>query len=477
MRTTLAGLAADDRHGEFCIIGSGPAGLTIASELARAGREVVLLEAGGEAWSDRSQDVYRGEVVGDPYFPLETVRLRYLGGTSNHWAGWCRPLDALDFAFKPEFPTAHWPIAKSDLDPYLAPAEAILALPPLPADEVVDPAIGVRRVHFYFSPPVRFWPAFGPTLEAAANVRVVTDANVTLLATDGGRVTRVEARDFDGNVRAIRADTYVLAAGGIENSRLLLWSDEVQNGALISPGAPLGRFWMEHPHQTIGGGIVPRFYAEAAPFAQRLFFSLTEATQRELGVLNCGLRVEPMRREELRSLVDDLACAAPQLARWAARDLAANRSCGALLRAAWEQEPIAENRITLAPDAVDGFGMPRVRLYWTRTQRDLSTVRDSAITFARHLAENGLGRVRLEPWVLDLEAPETGELAGKHHMGGTRMAASPRDGVVDRHCRVFGQSNLFVAGSSVFPSTGHANPTLTIVQLALRLADRLASGG
>jgi len=465
--------AGEERHGEVCIIGSGPAGTTLAVELARQGRQVLLLEGGGEAVTDESQAIYRGSVVGDTYFPLESVRLRCLGGSSNHWGGWCRPLDEDDFGDRPDFPLAVWPIGKEDLDPYLDRSEEILELPSLPADRLVDGEHGIRQIHFHTAGAVRFWSKFGPALRAAPNVRVVNEANVTLLRTDGSRVTGLTVEDFGGVRREIRADRYVLATGGIENSRLLLWSDRVQNGALVPAGSPLGAYWMEHPHATVGHGLVPRYYATDQGFHDRQFFSLTAAARRELGILGCGLRFVPLRDEETRSLVDDLACAAPGRAIRAARESLENRSCGARLRAAWEQEPIAENRVALSETERDRFGIPRTVLHWRRTDTDIRTVRDSAIRFGRFLAERDFGRLRLEPWVLELEPPEGGELAGKHHMGGTRMAESPARGVVDANCKVFGQENLFVAGSSVFPAAGHANPTQTIVQLALRLADHL----
>lgn len=476
MRLALDELAADDdRHADVCIVGSGPAGTTLAVELARAGRRVLLLEGGEQLVSTRSQEVYRGTVVGDTYFPLESVRLRCLGGTSTHWGGMCRPLDAQDFAAKPGFPLAQWPLSKADLDPYLARAEDILELPPLPADRVVDAAFGLVRIDFNRVVPVRFWTKFGAELEAAPNVGVVSEANVTLIRTDGRRVTGLRVEDYDGGARDVRAERYVLATGGIENSRLMLWSDAVQNGALNGAGTPLGRYWMEHPHQTAGFGLVPGYYAAPEGFGGTHYLSLDAAARRRLSVLACGLRFEALRDEETRSLLDDLACVSPRLATRARRWTAENGACGVRLRAAWEQAPIAENRVALSTVEKDRFGMPRSELHWRRTPSDIRTLRDSAMELGRFLAERELGRLRLEPWVLDLEPHDEGELAGKHHMGGTRMAETARLGVVDRNCKVFGQENFYVAGSSVFPSGGHANPTQTIVQLTLRLANELVA--
>ena len=143
------------------------------------------------------------------------------------------------------------------------------------------------------------------------------------------------------------------------------------------------------------------------------------------------------------------------------------------MRAAWEQEPNSRNRIELSEES-DKFGVPRVKLHWKKGQLDLKTAQKTAQRFGIYLAEADVGRLQLDPWVLGKGTyPENDELAGNHHMGGTRMAEAPSEGIVDRNCKVFGQENLYIAGSSVFPSAGHANPTMTIVQLALRLAHQL----
>ena len=118
----------------LCIAGGGVAGITLARALAGRGRRVLLLEAGGLAFSAESQEVYGGESLGRSYFALEETRLRFLGGSSNHWAGWCRPLDAWDFERREDMPLSGWPIGKGDLDPFLAPAAEILEISPDFAD-------------------------------------------------------------------------------------------------------------------------------------------------------------------------------------------------------------------------------------------------------------------------------------------------------------------------------------------------------
>ncbi|MGH7488748.1 MAG: FAD-dependent oxidoreductase, partial [bacterium] len=119
-----------DQQFDVCVVGSGPAGITLSRALARKGRNVALFEGGREILSPESQELYAGDIVGMNYWPLETTRLRFFGGSSNHWQGWCRPLDAWDFLPRDVNPHSGWPITKSDLDGYAAETAEILDLQP-----------------------------------------------------------------------------------------------------------------------------------------------------------------------------------------------------------------------------------------------------------------------------------------------------------------------------------------------------------
>ncbi len=464
----LVPLTAVEARGPYdcCIVGAGPAGITLALDLAARGKRVLLCEGGGYERDDASQAVYRSRVVGDPYRDLEFIRLRCFGGTSGYWGGVCRPLDAIDFEPKPHHPLAHWPIRKPDLDPHLAAASARVEIGPIPPDEPV-PGSGLQRIHFAYSPPTRFGTAYRAAVVGHANVDLCLEANAIHVEADDRRVTGILLGDFaDGRAKAV-ASTYVLATGGIENSRLLLWSNEVTGGRLVKTATSLGRYWMDHPTFTLGDFVTFRRF-------EGVYFSLTPDRQRELGLLHCGLRFHEEADAPVADLVDDLAAVAPALAHWAKGRLPRHDVAGGILRAAWEQEPRAANRVELSATEVDRFGVPRTVLHWRKSAEDLVTVQRTALDFARFLAERDVGRVRLRDWVLGAgDYPDDDELTGNHHMGGTRMASSPAEGVVDADLRVHGQPNLYVLGSSVFPSGGHANPTLTILQLAHRLAEHL----
>ena len=290
---------------------------------------------------------------------------------------------------------------------------------------------------------------------------------MTQINTDGKNITGVEIQDYSFNKISIRAKCFILAAGGIENSRLLLWSNQKNNGKLIDPISPLGKYWMEHPHFHIGNVI-------KTSFKNTEYFSLSAKSQDALGILGCGLRLEVIHHDEAINMVVNLACVAPKLGKWAFNKLNKNLICGSRLIAVWEEEPIAENCIKLSNSSQDMFGIPLTELHWKKNTQDFKTARLTAEQFGRYLISSGKGRLQINDWLLKGEHfPADDELAGHHHMGGTRMANSSKNGVVDKNLKVFGQNNLFIAGSSVFPTSGYANPTLTIVQLSLRLGEYL----
>lgn len=128
----------------------------------------------------------------------------------------------------------------------------------------------------------------------------------------------------------------------------------------------------------------------------------------------------------------------------------------------------------------DEYGQPRVKLDWRISDDDRVTMREAALEFGRYLIHAEIGRLNVNPVVLSSAHPLQGWTAlgaapgaAGHQMGGARMSSRAEDGVVDKDCRVWGLKNLYVAGSAVFRTCGHATPTLTITQLALRLADTL----
>lgn len=473
-------------HADVCVIGAGAAGITIARELTGRNLQVLVLESGGLAVEQATQDLAAGEVAGHAYPPLDSARLRVFGGTTAHWNGWCRPLDSVDFERRPGIPHSGWPIGLDELEAYYVRAQPVCQLGPFDyrgeqwARTTGAPLLklGTETFEtsvFQFSPPTRFGEVYRQELAAAPNVRVLLHANVTLIAAaeNGRSVERLEVATLTGRRFHVRARRYVLACGGIENARLLLVSR--------IGGATVGRFFAEHPHSPVGLAVLP---VQTAPFydgevssgSTRLRAALATTPQlaRTRTLLRASITFDPVetdpyidhddeREQELAAFGRDVASVAGSLEDGPFRVYA--------LYMRTEQAPNPESRVTLA-DQRDALGLRRARLEWRLSDLDRRSTERVVALLADTAGRLGIGRVFSRP------ASEGGFWqrvgGGFHHMGTTRMGSEPRTAVVDRDCRVHGVENLFVAGSSVFVISGYANPTLTIVALALRLADRLA---
>lgn len=456
---------------KVCIVGGGPAGISLALKLAQKRVPCVILEAGGRQYDSGVQSAYGGAVVGDSYFDLAGARLRQLGGSTGHWQGWCRALDAIDFEARPGVAHSGWPIRKKDLDPYAAETEQLLNLPPHQPDRPVS--ADLQEIGFSFSHPVaRFGEKFAKDLDTSPHIAVVLHSPVVDIVPQGSRIGEVRIGQVGAAPATLKAPCFVLCTGGIENSRLLLWANRNHRGGVVPQAQTLGRYWMEHPHFTVGQAALFSFTGMRIAGGMR-FYAPTPAFLRREAIGNFGLRLYS-GESLVKALVKDGLCIAPQVftdfAQKASKDLA----CAAAVHLAWEQLPDSSNRIELGEDR-DAWGMPRVRLHWRKGAVERRTAEVAIKLLGSHLAQSDQGRVKVESWILDRAPyPENDERAGFHHMGGTRMAATADQGVVDAQGKVFGVDNLYIGGSSVFPTGGHTNPTYTLVQLALRLGEHLA---
>ncbi len=498
-------------NADLCIIGAGAAGITLAREFEGTGARVLLLESGGDAPEPQTQSLYDGENIGNPYFDLSACRVRQFGGTTGHWGGACWPLEPIDFEQRDWVPHSGWPITRADLDPYYVKAQEICGAGPFDydvaqwADEqrpvvgFVDDAID-SKIYQNSSPPRHFGKAYRKQIESSENVTAILHANVTGLRVARGtdKVRAVDVATLSGTRFAVAADWFVLATGGIENARLLLVSDDVHGHGLGNGTDLVGRFFMEHTFTStsvmlLASDIPMGFYTRHRQRGTdiRGGFGLSEATLREERILNvwCGLGLQGAPPPPPGSAVGAAARRAVQLGlpQMGAFIGAVDRHSHAVsgqyhsisITCHAEQAPNAASRVTLAEDR-DTLGMRRVKLAWRLSELDFRSVRRSQEILGRALGGSGLGRLKVRLGGEPLEWTEPQRVSGPtapfgsyHHMGTTRMHPSPGRGVVDQHCRVHEIANLYVAGSSVFPTCGYVNPTLTIVALTCRLADHL----
>ena len=454
------------------IIGAGVAGITIAHILDRKGIPAMVFEAGGEEFTDESQDFYRGKTVGDDYFELDATRLRYLGGSSNHWAGWCRVLDAWDFEKRDHVPDSGWPITRADIEPHLDEVHRILDLPAFRPDRPLTD--NMRWMNLIKNEPVLFGEKYRSALADSRTVAVVLNTSVSELTGDGRSVTGARLWSRGADAGSFTAPYFVVATGGLENSRLLLWSNERSGGAVVPHAQALGRYWMEHPMYMVGDAFLTNQAALDLDHEGESFMIPTPEAIVAHGVTNFHIQIETMPYHGVKKMIAEMACTAPEITEWVSDSLGSRLQCSARVHIDWEQPPEAANRVALSATERDGAGMPRIELHWKKGDLDRRTLVEGTRLFATDFARKDFGRVRIADWVRNGEDwPDGMELAGNHHMGGTRMGTDLATSVVDADCRVHGIENLYVAGSSVFTTAGQCTPTTTITALAVRLAEHL----
>ena len=492
---------------DLAIIGAGPAGITLARAFAHSGIQVAVVEAGGLDPDPAVQALYQGESVGIEY-PLTATRLRYFGGSSNHWGGYCRPLDPIDFEARAWVPYSGWPFTIEELLPYYPPACEHVQVAPGRFDDTEYweaaggqelPAFATGRLrpqYVQFSPPTRFGKRYRPELEQSDTIRVLLNANVVNIgaAGEGRTVTQLDIRTLNGLSHSVQARCYVLATGGLENARLLLLSNSVDPAGLGNRHDLVGRFFMEHPHLSGFGEIVvadlgclPRIYRgriSAEGRSAQMAFNPTESFLREQQLLNATFMVgvageyrtdakAEVGRDKAVAHTDMLLAARPFLA--AGEGPVKSQDPDYLgswlgIGCACEQVPNPASRVSLSGER-DVLGLPKIKLDWQLTEQGRRSLLVHMRSLALEFGARGMGRMALNVED-DGRWPEQVS-GGSHHMGTTRMSDDARQGVVDRNGKVHGMDNLYVAGSSVFPTSGASNPTLTLLALTLRLADHL----
>jgi len=457
---------------KLIIIGSGFAGITLSKKLADKGVASLILEAGGLDWTEKAQETCKGEVIGDKYFDLEYSHLKYFGGTSNHWGGWCRHLEEEDFQKRSDIEGyIGWPINKGTLLPFMAETNQILELPTL-RERNIDPYL--KEVEFGFSKPVRFGQKYLNFFKNSKLANVCLNSYVLSTGAMNGRINNITVTGPDGSSINIKPENVVFCLGGIDNSRILLWSNETSLEPVVKNTEALGKYWFEHPHHISGEAVEYEHHAIYSHQARSgvAFFSPTSKAMYEFGILNASLRLH----RKYATYSGLLRTAYQTFCRSKLINDLSGDMCTSAIEVVWEQEPRAQNKVELSTNERDGYGVPRPILHWEKSKLDYRTAKVMMELYGRYLAVSGFGAVKSFDHIIEaVYHPPSRILAGYHHMGGTRMAENSKLGVVDRNSKIFGLDNGFILGSSVFPTGGHANPTYTIVQLALRLGEHLAT--
>ena len=523
---------------DLCIIGAGAAGISIALEFLSKSYNVILLESGGIRSDSMTQSLYDGKNVGLSYDRLDEARCRYFGGSTNCWGGHCRPLDSLDFKKRDGVPNSGWPIGKEELQPYYERSHSLLNLGPFEYDEgkwaqkmTKDHLFlfpldrqSLNNVISQIRPPAKFGDIYRAQLSEAGNIKVMLFSNATEIQTNdtATTVTGVRVRTLSGKSFTISARVVVLAAGGIENARLLLLSNQTQKMGLGNGRDLVGRYFMDHPrirsdivrinaqqrHRRLYDATMvlshagyfsgqARIAAHVAPTSQcqrkllipnsrtylvarytsgmsKSYLALRAISRQVRGRARFGYPFGDMARAIIRAVPAIVGNAPGAIVgildvrlnpRFVKRDFE--------LETIIEPIPNYDSRVTLssARDR-DRLGLHKVEVDWRLTERDKLHFISLRKLLTEEMTRQGVLQFVGEP--VDLAEMWPKNIVGCwHHMGTTRMDSDRTKGVVDANCRVHGISNLFVAGSSVFPTVGSDLPTITIVALALRLAGEL----
>ena len=534
-------------HAQVCIVGSGAAGIPMALTLAERGLSVLLLEGGYDREDAASQALYAGEVADARlHSPLDTYRQRRLGGSTVIWGGRCVPFDPIDFEIRDYIAHSGWPITYDDVARFYPVANQFAeagrcdydATTALPADQgpmiagLASDRISTDSLE-RFSCPTDFGARYRRRLELAQNLRVVLGANCTRirLRADAASVDSLAVASLQGNEFSVRAEHYVLAAGGLEIPRLLLNSRDVCAAGIGNEHDVVGRYYMCHIAGNVGvlsvagptRGVRHGYEISADGVYCRRRISLRPEEQRRQRVANMVARLHFPRITDpahhngvlsglflarnlisyeygkrlrdgaergvglylrhLRNLLMDAPDTAGFLLHWLAKRTFAQRKFPSVilrnrtnrfsLEIHGEQVPRADSRAYLFGNT-DPLGLQRLRVDWRYSSTDIESVARSLEVMAAEVARSGVGTLCFDRERLEEDLTRFGAYGG-HHVGTTRMGLDRRSSVVDGDCRVHGVRNLFIASSAVFPTSSQANPTLTIIALALRLAEHIRS--
>jgi choline dehydrogenase-like flavoprotein len=504
----------------LCIIGAGPAGLEVARCLDGSTVPIVVLEGGDFDYDPQTQRLHRvvcaGKAIRSPnsrfnrHLPPDVrseSRIRQFGGTSNIWSAKWKALSPEDFEAKGWIAHSGWPLRYEELLPYYRQVVEGYGLPPSLLDAEafrldggqgsLDESLG-RTIYYKQPHPLTFNGAFRRVLEASGTVTVILNANVTRLVmdTDAARVRYVVANSLTGKEIHVRAETFVLAGGGLENARLLLALKD-RAGQTGGDHGLVGRFFMDHP-KVIHGRLVPGQPFKLARFLMpkrrksgiAFAFCLSPALRERSSLPNYRTELLPTRgRTPWGASLTTVRDA------WRARRWSRVLSTSAIILLQiplhvlrlvllrylglaseyhlvhhLEQLPHPQSRVYLSSTDTDAFGEPLVVLDWRLTEQDRAAFQAYLTTLQVEIARHQIGTVVYPSGDVDLDALAD----AAHHMGTTRMGTSSAEGVVDGDCKVFGIENLYVAGSSTFPTGGNANPMLTILALSRRLSHHLS---
>ena len=454
------------------IIGSGPAGICTALELERKRIKSLIIEAGDLVQNDEDLNYLNGKVVGDNYSDLKHSRLRQFGGSSGHWGGNCNPMLNENFN--------DWPISKKELKQYEKKARDVLNLKYKENFYYENFSNNLNTYNIIWS-NVKFADKYFNHVKKSKYIYLALRCNLKNLEGNSKSIEGINCQSFDQNFK-LKARFYVLSCGGIENSRILLWSKKLNNN-LFDDRLPIGSYYMDHPYYSLGNGLI--FYETFINHFKNnniknvpvltcngsLFISAKKMFLKNNDILNSGLYIWFKEIGEKNNIFKQVRCIAPNFIKNIYESLRVKKKYEFNLSVQQEQLAINSNRISLNNEK-DPMGIPFSTIYWKKSKSEKKSARLISEELSKLFIDRDIGRISLNDYLYNDKDYDV--VAGNHQLGGTRIGTNVNDSVVDKNLKVHDKNNLFINGSSVFRTGGHSHPTYTIVKLALRLGEHLS---
>jgi choline dehydrogenase-like flavoprotein len=531
-RTLRSGV---EKEHDLCVVGSGIAGMLLVMELAQTCKDICIIESGAWKPDDETQSLYELNSIGYPIRKHYQSRIRYFGGSCNIWAGRAMIYNEGDLMPRPWLGSVSWPIDFAELDLYYTAAARYLNLPSYEKlksetwqaklsdfeKSLFDSGNFKTNVSLFAKAPARFGyrTKYFKKVRNSPNITVYINSNVVNLELNDSlsHVVSMDVACLNGVRYTIKPIKVVLACGGLENTRILMASDKQMSGGIGNQNGLLGRYYMDHPRAVFGRVKLTKKikvdHLLGMPVKggkMQLGIALSDNIQAREGLLNNYLSLEPcysigsmelyesfvklmkrllrkgysgkrfdFKNQEMADVPEMIYLLTPKelLPHFMyytyykysriAKNLFTNLTHLSIVNYS-EQEPNIASRVYLNHEK-DNLGMPKLVLDWRLSDRSFNSSLRLMHLLDEHFRRCGAGHIEQD--LTEIKAlPYTD---ASHHLGTTRMSADEHTGVVDANCRVHGVKNLYVAGSSVFPTAGHANPTLTIAAMSLRLADYL----
>lgn len=456
------------------IVGSGPAGISLALALEKKNIKSLIIESGNLYYNEKKNKVLKAVVANSNYPDLSKSRRSQFGGTTSIWGGNCNKLLENDFS--------KWPFKKNDLDKYEKYASKILNLKGFFFKE--DFLKDYNYYNLQWS-NVRFGKKYLDKIKKSNFIDILLDTYFINFKLKNQKVEYALCKK-NKNEFKIKSKNYVLCCGGIENTRHLLILKK-KNKNILDHNLPCGMHYMNHPYFKIGDGVID--YEKFDDLIQKnkilnkpiltcnnnIYLSANkDFIKRKKIFSNSAIYIRFKLIDKNNSIFKQLRCMAPNYFKKIYEKLKVRKIYKLSLYTLQEQRRNKYNRIELSNEK-DSNNLPLPKIFWKRTEEDFQSLKSIALNLGQDFLKYDLGRLAFENYVFDKNDFNFKMTVGNHQIGGTVCGTSSKNSVVNKNLKVHGLDNLFVSGSSVFSSGGHAHPTFTIVQLSLRLADYIST--